>query len=64
MDVSLVEKLSTVDALIRSYENTSAEATQMIYLGKQKGLLPVIEDMYSTEAKIIKANAALLKELN
>lgn len=63
LDVSLVEKLSTVDALIRSYENTSAEATQMIYLGKQKGLLPVIEDMYSTEAKIIKANAALLEEL-
>ena len=63
LDVSLVERLSTVNALISSYEKTSAEATQMIYQGRQKGLVSVIEDMYSTEAKIIKANAALLEEL-
>ena len=63
MDIALVEKLGIVNSLIETYLKTSESAAQIVYNGKQKGLLSVLEDLYSLEAKIIQANTALLKEL-
>lgn len=60
MDIELVENLSVLNALIDSYLSTSDKALQMIYSENQKGLLSVIEDMYSQETKILKANNSLL----
>jgi hypothetical protein len=63
MDISLVEKLGVVNSLIETYLKTSQTAVEMVYNGKQKGLISVLEDLNSLEAKIIKANSSLLDEL-
>uniref|UniRef100_UPI00404B0E39 hypothetical protein n=1 Tax=Fulvivirga sp. TaxID=1931237 RepID=UPI00404B0E39 len=63
MDITLVEKLGIVNALIETYFSTSESAVEMVYNGKQKGLISVLEDLNSLEAKIIKANTSLLEEL-
>jgi hypothetical protein len=63
MDISLVEKLGVVNSLIETYLKTSQSAVEMVYNGKQKGLISVLEDLNSIEAKIIKANSSLLDEL-
>ena len=64
MDVELVQQLSALNALINAFERTNENALQIVYKGgNQNRLLPVIEDMYSFESKIIKANASLLKAL-
>lgn len=63
MDISFVEKLSIVNSLIDTYLKTSESAVDMVYDGKQKGLISVLEDLNSLEAKIIEANASLLNEL-
>lgn len=64
MKITLVEKLGIVNSLIETYLKTSEIAVEMVYGGKQKGLLSVLEDLYSLETKIIKANSLLLEELN
>ncbi|ADR20709.1 hypothetical protein MATR_16660 [Marivirga tractuosa] len=63
MEISLVEKLGIVNALIETYVKTSESAVEMVYDGKQKGLLSVLEDLNNLEAKIIKANSSLIEEL-
>jgi hypothetical protein len=63
MNITLVEKLGIVNALINTYLKTSESAAEMVYNGKQKGLISVLEDLNSLEAKIIKANSSLLEEL-
>lgn len=63
MNITLVEKLGIVNSLIDTYLKTSESAVEMVYDGKQKGLTSVLEDLNSLEAKIIKANSSLLKEL-
>ncbi len=62
MDVTMVEKLIIVNALLESYESTSESAIQMVYSGNQRGLLSVLEDLFNIEAQIIEANAALLSD--
>ena len=64
MDIALVEKLGTVNALIETYLKTSESAVQLVYSGAQKGLMPVLEDLYNLESKIMKANSQLLEELD
>ena len=63
MDITLVEKLGVINALIETYLKTSESAVEMVYNGKQKGIIPVLEDLKTLEAKIIKANSSLLEEL-
>ncbi|GHE70625.1 MULTISPECIES: hypothetical protein [Roseivirga] len=63
MNVTLVEKLGVVNSLIETYLKTSESAVEMVYNGKQKGLISVLEDLKSLEEKIIEANASLLEEL-
>ena len=63
MNVTLVEKLGVVNSLIETYLITSESAVEMVYNGKQKGLISVLEDLKSLEEKIIEANASLLEEL-
>jgi hypothetical protein len=63
MKIALVEKLGAVNSLINSYLSTSENAVDMVYDGKQNGLIDVMEDLNSLEAKIIKANTSLLEEL-
>ena len=64
MDITLVEKLGIVNSLIETYLKTSESALEMVYSGKQKGLISVLEDLNNLESKIIKANTSLLEELN
>ena len=59
----MVEKLGVVNSLIETYLKTSESAVEMVYNGKQKGLISVLEDLKSLEEKIIEANASLLEEL-
>ncbi|MTI38175.1 hypothetical protein [Fulvivirga lutimaris] len=63
MDMNLVEKLSSVNSLIENYIKTNDHAVEVVYSGNQKGIISVMEDMYSIEAKIIKANEGLLDAL-
>ena len=63
MNITLVEKLGIVNSLIETYLKTSQSAVEMVYNGKQKGLISVLEDLNNLEAKIIKANSSLLDEL-
>ena len=63
MDIALVEKLGTVNALIDTYLKTSESAVQIVYSGEQKGLISVLEDLNGLESKIIESHAILLEEL-
>ena len=63
MNIKMVEKLAVVNSLIEIYLTTSQSAVEMVYNGKQKGLISVLEDLNSLEAKIISANSSLLEEL-
>lgn len=63
MDIELVEKLSTLNALIESYIKAGENALQMLHSDDQQGVISSIEDMYSLESKIIEANDLVLDEL-
>ncbi|MBO6794303.1 MAG: hypothetical protein JJ895_10370 [Balneolaceae bacterium] len=64
MDVELVEQLSLVNTLIDTYIKAGDNALKMIYSDNQNGLIAVIEDLYTLESQIIKANTNLLRSLN
>lgn len=63
MDIALVEQLSKVNMLVGNYLNTSAGGLSMIYEGKMKGIIPVLEDMRNFEAEILKQDSVLLEML-
>ena len=63
MEVSLVEKLGRLNALMLTYDKTCSDAHKMIFQDNQKKMTGIIEDMYNLEKKIMTTNKEILAEL-
>lgn len=63
LDLTLVEELSSLNTLIENYQQTTGQAINFIYQGKQSAIVPSMQDMVYFEGQVIAANERILKWL-